>query len=199
MDFSDLNLSRKWFLSFVTEMSNNEKERVRDLNQYANRQANEMQIALGVTHDMYTVLDELEELLANPAADIQAIETNVNRLQIVVKRDVKKIKSIKNFESQNTIDGVKEEVVSVYMKIKILKKYVSLEKKGYLIKDKNGNLRASSKLAELANIIENYPKLFALTIISLLLIFLIVIALFNSDYINPAENMGTKLLNKVGV
>ncbi len=96
MNFTSLNISRNWFWPIANEISNDAKEHIRDLNQYVNRNEDDMQTALGCCHDRYTVLDELIEYIADNSMDASQILKEIKRLRKVMRVDQKKLYAIKN-------------------------------------------------------------------------------------------------------
>lgn len=187
MNFTSLNISRNWFWPIANEISNDAKEHIRDLNQYVNRNEDEMQTALGCSHDCYTVLDELIEYIADNSMEASQILKEIKRLRKVMRVDQKKLYAIKKSNSMNAIGIARSRIDSVIKLFDKLSKYIKLEEKGKLNKDGNGNvvIEKSNFIMESLDYIENHK--FVTVILFLFAVLIICCLLYCSGNIKEGD------------
>ena len=188
MNFTSLNISRNWFWPIANEISNDAKEHIRDLNQYVNRNEDEMQIALASCHDCYAVLDELIEYIADNTMEASQILKEVKRLRKVMRVNQKKLYAIKNYGSMSAITTARDRIDHVIKLFDKLSKYIKLEEKGKLKKDENGNvvIEKSNPVMEAFDYLESHK--FVTVMLFLFVVFIIVCFLYYSGNIKEGDD-----------
>ena len=159
MTFSDLNLTRNWFLSFAYDMSNEAKDSIRDLNSYVNSRDPGMQLAIGCLHDCYYALDSLIDLVEDNTKNIEVFVSDVSYHKVHLIEDVNKLSTIINHPSIITINEVKNTVSNVLKKVELLGSYAELEDNSCLMKDENGNLKEITAFSKFLKGVEAHPIL----------------------------------------